>query len=345
MQQSVICICFLLMFELSSGGKYETKSVQYSVPKATITVFSSKGFSVSIPDSPGLKLFAFHGNINSKLEVLEAGTFNKDVLRPENGLWTFRDFSTKLKAGDFINYWLYVEKDGLGYRQDIQMFVVRELYNDEKPADVTESVLGESITANYKEFTSVSGDIHHYHHYEEKTSSGQCQNDKMINELFLKISSQLNVVLMQLKSLHDKTDPLKNKIDSLEEVVDELLKDRGNGTKLLLIGNNPPKDSNAYEAIRGVITDALGLYDLSSSIKFAEIVEDGIIFELKNSIEKHRILVRAQDRFNTDKRKIVEYSSKDENKTNSEIPDIYFRLDVSEKNTEEKPDDDVLLFE
>lgn len=102
-----------------------SSDMKYSVPKATIRPFVSKGFSVSIPDSPGLKIFAFHGSINTELDSLEAGTFSKDILQPEDGLWIFSDASTKLNVGDVINYWLFVEKDGLGYRQDLQKFVVK----------------------------------------------------------------------------------------------------------------------------------------------------------------------------------------------------------------------------
>lgn len=121
-------VCFLffcsLLVVFGSARKHERKLMQYSVPKATIKVFPSKGFSVSIPDSPGLSLFAFHGKVNSELGQLEGGTYSKDILQPENGLWTFTDDSSKLVVGDVINYWLFVEKDKLGYRQDLQKFVV-----------------------------------------------------------------------------------------------------------------------------------------------------------------------------------------------------------------------------
>lgn len=120
---SVFIFCFLMVV-FTSASYHEEKTMHYSVPKATVKVFQSKGFSVSIPDTPGLSLFAFHGKINSKLGSLEGGTFSKDVLQPVNGLWTFRDDATKLKVGDVINYWLFVEKDKLGYRQDLQTFVV-----------------------------------------------------------------------------------------------------------------------------------------------------------------------------------------------------------------------------
>lgn len=201
----------------------------------------------------------------------------------------------------------------------------------------------ESSGSKLGESTVLSGDIHHYHHYYNETS-GQCQTESKSNEFFGKITNQLNVVLMQLQSLHDKTGPLKEKIDSLEEVIGELLKDKDNRTMLLLIGNNPPHDSNVYDAIRGVITDALELHDLSSSIKFAKLVNSGIKFEVKNSIEKYRILVRARERFNTDKRKIVEYHFNEEKKSNSDVPELYFRAGNTEKSVEEDNTDVVERF-
>lgn len=124
MQQCLFLYIFCSVSVMFST-QYESKPMQFSVPKASIKAYESKGFSVSIPDSSGISLFAFHGNLNSKLGLLEGGTFSKDILRPENGMWTYRDDSTKLKIGDTINYWLFVEKDGLGYRQDMQQFVVK----------------------------------------------------------------------------------------------------------------------------------------------------------------------------------------------------------------------------
>lgn len=108
-----------------SGTKSESNSKLYTVPKAKIEAYLPKGFSVSIPDSPGLNLFAFHGNVNSELGFTDAGTFSKDILQPENGFWTYKDTTTKLKVGDVISYWLFVQNDGLGYRQDLQKFVVK----------------------------------------------------------------------------------------------------------------------------------------------------------------------------------------------------------------------------
>lgn len=198
---------------------------------------------------------------------------------------------------------------------------------------------------NSKLQTVISGEIHHHHHYYNENTSTikQCQVGNASFEFCEKISNQLNVVLLQLQSLHDKTAPLKNKIDSLEEVIGELLKDKNNETKLILIGNRPPHNSNVYDDIRGVITDRLDLNDLSSSIKFAKLTDSGIVFEVKTSIEKHRILLRAQERFNTDQRKIVEYNSVvEEKKSKSDVPEIYFRTTNTEKTVDES--DDRVLF-
>lgn len=111
-------VCGLIF--ISSATKSRDKSQQYYVPKAEIRVFYPKGFTVSIADSPGLSLFAFHGNVNANIGTLEGGSISRDVLQPENGFWTFKDTATKLKVGNVINYWLYVQKDELGYRQDLQ---------------------------------------------------------------------------------------------------------------------------------------------------------------------------------------------------------------------------------
>uniref|UniRef100_A0A6P7GA73 Beta-1,3-glucan-binding protein-like n=1 Tax=Diabrotica virgifera virgifera TaxID=50390 RepID=A0A6P7GA73_DIAVI len=107
---------------------------QYEVPDAVVEVYEPKGFTVSIPDEEGIKLFAFHGKINEDFDGLEAGTFARDILKPRNGSWTFRDRETRLKKGDIIYYWLYVDynngRNTLGYRKTDQQYEVREFSNN-----------------------------------------------------------------------------------------------------------------------------------------------------------------------------------------------------------------------
>lgn len=59
----------------------------------------------------------------------EAGTFSRDITKAKNGRWTFIDKTTKLKPGDVIYYWTYVEYDDgtgkRGYPNDDQEFIVQ----------------------------------------------------------------------------------------------------------------------------------------------------------------------------------------------------------------------------
>nr|CAD7400455.1 unnamed protein product [Timema poppensis] len=100
---------------------------KYEVPPAVLEASCPRGLKVSIPDSPGVEVFAFHGNINKPMRDLEAGMMSRDILMPHEGLWVFKDETIKLHVGDIVYYWLFVIVHGLGYRKDHQMWTVTEL--------------------------------------------------------------------------------------------------------------------------------------------------------------------------------------------------------------------------
>ncbi|XP_049861146.1 beta-1,3-glucan-binding protein 2-like [Schistocerca gregaria] len=106
----------------------------YSVPEPHIQALRPKGVRFSIPDEPGLELFAVHANVNKEMRDLEAGQLSADVVRPRDGRWVFEDQKTALRPGDRINYWLYVKRDGLGFRRDGGTFTVTELVDKKAPA-------------------------------------------------------------------------------------------------------------------------------------------------------------------------------------------------------------------
>ncbi|KAG5881370.1 hypothetical protein JTB14_005197 [Gonioctena quinquepunctata] len=122
-------ICEVCLQGKQTRLPFRTKA--YEVPEAKVEVFYPKGFRVSIPDEEGIKLFAFHGNINEEFDGREAGFFARDITKAKGGRWTFNDKITKLKEGDVIYYWTFVDYfDGtnkLGYVKDDQAFVVKEL--------------------------------------------------------------------------------------------------------------------------------------------------------------------------------------------------------------------------
>lgn len=109
---ALLFVHFALQFAFSSQV--------YMVPKARIEVLHPKGFTVSIPDAQGIQLYAFHGNLNQEMDGLEAGQFSQDILKSRSGRWVFTNRKHEIKPGDILYYWLYVQKDSLGYRRDDQ---------------------------------------------------------------------------------------------------------------------------------------------------------------------------------------------------------------------------------
>lgn len=65
-----------------------------------------------------MELFAFHANVNQPLEGVEAGELSADVNRKgADGRWTYFNPSRRLRVGDVLHYWLYVQREGRGYQR------------------------------------------------------------------------------------------------------------------------------------------------------------------------------------------------------------------------------------
>lgn len=88
---------------------------RYDFSQPQIKFFSPRGFEVALAAEEGMTLMAFHGQVNEPFQGLSGGTFSKDIRVPENGMFVFRDRNTKLKKGDRLYFWLFVEFKGLGY--------------------------------------------------------------------------------------------------------------------------------------------------------------------------------------------------------------------------------------
>lgn len=126
---SVRIVCSWLMVFVCLSTCAEIR--EYEVPLAHIERLSPRGFIVSIPDSEGIQLLAFHGNLNKQLKGIDAGQFSEDVLDkdtncPEFGgrnCWTYVNRKQLISKGDTLYYWTYVIKNGLGYLRRNQIFV------------------------------------------------------------------------------------------------------------------------------------------------------------------------------------------------------------------------------
>ncbi|KAK9694447.1 Carbohydrate binding domain (family 32) [Popillia japonica] len=122
----VVCILLYMIFlgDRCFGQDFE-------IPEATVQLLYPVGFTVSIPDRSGIRLFAFHGKVNEEFtSPQDGGRYSRDITRAKNGKWTYTDKTTRFKKGDEINYWLYVDYDNgrnqLGYMSEFRKFVVRE---------------------------------------------------------------------------------------------------------------------------------------------------------------------------------------------------------------------------
>ncbi|XP_055371888.1 beta-1,3-glucan-binding protein-like [Condylostylus longicornis] len=106
-------LCFKITFFVLL---FLNESYEYSIPVPTLEILSPKGFRVYIPDEPGIALFGFHGAINRKLNGIEPGDFEEDILRANNGHWIYENKNQILEPGDILYYWVHVQHNNLGYR-------------------------------------------------------------------------------------------------------------------------------------------------------------------------------------------------------------------------------------
>lgn len=115
---------WVVLFSVLLSG---TWAQYYEVPEATVLPLKPKGLHISIPDEPGVQLFAIHVNVNKPIANREAGQINQETRKSKDGRWVIEDPRVRLKPGDTLNYWLYVQVDDLGYPKDDITFKVTEL--------------------------------------------------------------------------------------------------------------------------------------------------------------------------------------------------------------------------
>uniref|UniRef100_A0A1B0CDG3 Putative beta-13-glucan-binding protein nasonia vitripennis n=1 Tax=Lutzomyia longipalpis TaxID=7200 RepID=A0A1B0CDG3_LUTLO len=115
---------------------------QFDIPEPEVVFYEPRGFRVSIPADPDIKLFAFHGRKNEQLQGTDAGTWNVDVTRATDGKLVFEDSTTKFTRGDFLSYWIHVVlHSGQGYnrldlREEAKDFVPRTQNSFQSPSPI-----------------------------------------------------------------------------------------------------------------------------------------------------------------------------------------------------------------
>ncbi|KAF2893393.1 hypothetical protein ILUMI_12787 [Ignelater luminosus] len=110
-----------------------TTTREYTIPHITVEPLRPKGLKVFIPDDKEIRSFAFHANINDRINGREEGTLSEEIIKPIDGFWTFLDKHVYLQPDDVIYYWVKVNcfdgNQNVLYYKDNQIFVVKELFN------------------------------------------------------------------------------------------------------------------------------------------------------------------------------------------------------------------------
>lgn len=96
---------------------------EYRIPNPEIVVYEH-GFRVSIPDETGIELFHINGRLIRSVESDEPDSISLGTREQTNKKWIIADNYTKFEIGDRLQYWLYVRKDGVGYRRHFSIFRV-----------------------------------------------------------------------------------------------------------------------------------------------------------------------------------------------------------------------------
>lgn len=128
-----VTLCFFVCLPFTAAEE-TNDDLLYFFPEPLVEAFEPRGLRVSIPDSKGIELFAFHGNINKELNQIDAGDLSKDIVRKTGNRWVYENKNIKLRPRDKVNFWLFVIRNHLGYKLDNQSFVIESesitYYND-----------------------------------------------------------------------------------------------------------------------------------------------------------------------------------------------------------------------
>lgn len=274
-----------------------------------VEAFHPKGLRVSISDVNGMEVFGFHGNLNQCFKRGESGALYGNVTKPTNGRWVFIDENIELKLNDALHYWIYVKVNGEEYSFSKDVYMIRNLV--QHPGDLR---LHNTVDERFDRTPEASP--HTGNHLEEKVctcpsdvipiyapipNSGSAVHNSIANgqpDIYIPAPSVSNVPSLPIESdtygIQSELISCGFHVDSLNEVILDLLKDTNMHSKLVLVGKTKENnDSSAMEQVKRFLVHFLELYDLGKKIKTAKYLDCGIYFEMSSIVDKKRILLRA----------------------------------------------------
>lgn len=70
---------------------------------------------------------SFHIKINEEFDGLEVGTLTKDIVKPNQGKWTYEDKKTELRVNEILYYWVNIVYNGVDYNLIDQEYRIKGL--------------------------------------------------------------------------------------------------------------------------------------------------------------------------------------------------------------------------
>ncbi|XP_044749439.1 beta-1,3-glucan-binding protein 2-like [Coccinella septempunctata] len=247
----------------------------YYVPEPKFELLFPKGFSVKIPHSEGISIFAFHGKINEEMGFLEAGTFSKDTCRRSGDYWIFEDRQTNLRVGDKIYYWLFVVKHSKGYRYDNGEFTVR----DDTPYRIDGIHSGPTVgssAATDNEDTTKANEI-------STTATEPINTSRQCKSAILNITDALLKLRSEVNSLKDTN-----------EILREISEKHPESARTLKVEGRIPYNEDALGTVKGIIEQKLLL-----SIEIAKARRNNdrsITFQTSSVDDKVQIIKAAKEK-------------------------------------------------
>lgn len=223
-------------------------------------------------------------------------------------------------------FFFFIESDVYGANNSTEESSTESAEVTEKPKIPQQPTRGTSINENCNASTPPmrvnypQEVIHHHHHYlptmpgcgspppyggnggfgNSGTGSGFGTSNNpgsSFNNNYPSGSAEsLQSLSTKVREIMAALDSMKLRVNTLSDVVDELI-NSNNNAKLLLTGAQVDSKTNLFELVRHVVLDKLDLKDLKNDIYSATRTKEGIVFDVASGLDKRRILARARERF------------------------------------------------
>lgn len=165
---------------------------------------------VSIPDEDGIEVFYFHGRVQRKDQhALNSDAIALDTRDRTGNRWLVRDDNLQLQAGDVINYWIFVRKNGVGYRNPTGYFMVADI----------EKLPESGISTTERAIDAVQASLS-----EKKEPAAFVLNDpvNLDSASYSAITTCNFNCTNQLKNVNETIHGMQSQIESLEKAVKQL---------------------------------------------------------------------------------------------------------------------------